>query len=95
MVMDTILAGLKDAHSAKLPSSFRKAGLVQLASTSPGSLSIQARTMKAAQVALLDTSRQKEKAQTPNSCPALVLVPKGLADLNQHEYLSEKARFFT
>lgn len=91
--MDTMLAGLRDAHSAKLPSPFRKAGLVQLASTSPGSLSIQARAMKATQVALLDTSRQKEKAQIPNPCPALVLVLKGLADLNRHHYLSEKARF--
>ena len=84
MVMDTMLAGLRDAHSAKLPSPFRKAGLVQLACTSPGSLSIQAKTMETTQVALLGTSHQKEKAQTPNSCPALMLVPKGLADLNRH-----------
>lgn len=69
VVVDTMLAGLRDAHSAKLPSPFRKAGLVQLASTSPGSLSIQAKTMKTAQVVLLGTSHQKEKAQTQT--PAL------------------------
>ena len=48
-----------------------------------------------AQVALPGTFHQKEKAWTPNSWPAHVPAPKGLADLNRHWYLSEKARFFT
>ena len=67
--MDTVLAGLRDAHSAKFPSPFRKAGLVQLACTSPGSLSIQAKTMETTQVVLLGTSRQKEKAQNSKLLP--------------------------
>ena len=82
--MDTMLAGLRDAHSAKLPSPFRKAGLVQLASTSPGSLSIQARAMKATQVALLDTSRQKEKAQIPNPCLALTKYSGQVSIIKEH-----------